>query len=140
MSETSIEAVKVHVASSDVPMGGTPRRQVVTIFRTIVLTADNPWSELVPQNPNRHSWQFTAGQQNATVAANDVVIGSNQGDIKQAAATAEALNMAGKFIPAATLGYTSPQFYGSNAVWIAVLGASPTYPMYIGVADHVYAD
>lgn len=135
--------VPVHILSAEagLQLGGMPRRpHIVTIYRTIVLTADNPWSELVPQNHQRHSWQFTGGQGSATLAANDVLIGANQGDIMQAAAKAETLNLPGKFVPANTLGYTSPMFYGHNAVWIAVLGASPTYPMYIGVADHVYGE
>ena len=139
---TQIEPVHVHIASAEPGMVPAPprRRKVVTIYRTVVLTADNPSAQLVNENANRHSWTLTGGQQNATLAANDVCIGSNQGDIQGLTGKAEPLILPGKFIPAQTLGYEHQEFYGSNPVWVAALGASPTYPMYLGIADHVYAD
>lgn len=139
MSEET-PAVKVHMVRSDVQIGQAPPRKIITIYKTIVLTAANPYEQLVNYNPNRHAFQITGGQAGATLAANDVAIGSNQGDIQQLAGKAEPLVIPGKFIPAQTLGYTSQEFHGANPVWIVALGASPTYPMYIGVADHVYAD
>lgn len=133
--------LKVHVASAEPgTMVSTPKRKVVTLYKTVVLTAANPTAQLVNFNENRHAFQLTGGQAAATLAANDVCIGSNQGDIQNLAGKAEPLILPGKFIPAQTLGYTSAEFHGSNPVYIVALGASPTYPMYIGVADHVYVD
>jgi hypothetical protein len=138
---SGIEAVHVHLASSDVPVGQAPaHRKIVTVFRTIVLTADNPYEQAVNENPSRYCWTMTGGQASATLAANDLAVGTNQGDIQQLAGKAEALVVPGMFVPAQTLGYKEQIFFGVNPVWIVALGASPTYPMYIGIADHVYAD
>lgn len=135
---TTVEPVSVHVASMG--QGAHDRRRVVTIYKTIVLTADNPYDQFVIENPNRKSWTLVGGQQNATLAANDICIGSNQGDIQALSGKAETLIMPGKFIPAQTLGYEHQEFYGMNPVWGVALGTAPTFPMYLGIADHVYLD
>lgn len=141
MTDEARPAVRVHIGSSDVPLGAPqkPVRRVVGVYRTIVVTADNPAGELVPESPNRHSWQITGAQAGATAAANDIVIGSNRGDIFQAAGKAAPLVIPGQFIPAGALAHM-PVFYGTNAVFFGVLGAAPTYPMIISVTDHVYSE
>jgi hypothetical protein len=144
MTETQdyskVEPVQVHVTSATPGVMSGKVRRIVTIYKTLVLTADNPYDQVVNENVDRYCWTLLGGQQAATAAANDLVVGANQGDVQGLSGKAEALILPGAFIPAKIIGVSPVVFHGSNAAWVAALGVSPTYPMYLGIADHVYAD
>jgi hypothetical protein len=63
MSEDQRRAVSVHIASSDVPLGGGGARQAVTsyrpnfrtVYQTVTLTADDPCQPILPASDARDS-------------------------------------------------------------------------------------
>jgi hypothetical protein len=139
---TEAGIVPVHIASAaygTVP--GQAKRRCVAIYKTVILTADNPWEQIVNENPNRYCFTVVAGQTNGAALASDLLIGSNQGDIARYALSAEAAGaLPGTFLPAKVVGVAPVPFHGQNATWIAALQASPSFPLYVGITDFVYAD
>lgn len=69
----NIEAVRVHVASTDVQLGSPPpvRRPRRTVFTTITLTADEPAKQILPASAGRVSAQVQALDADVTLSGNE---------------------------------------------------------------------
>jgi hypothetical protein len=101
--ERALEAVHVHIASSDVPLAPAPapapkkrnRRKTVT-FRTILLSATNPTDDVWGQDESRvEGWLIQYGD-------NDFVLCQSNAQLDNAAASASFANgVPGTLIPKA---------------------------------------
>lgn len=77
---SNLEAVRVHLASSDVPLSGpAPRRKARrSVFQTITLTSDDSTQPILPASPGRVSALVQALDADVTIAAklSDAAAGS----------------------------------------------------------------
>ena len=117
--------VRVHVASSDVPMASRSRK-LVSHFGTVVLTAAIPADDLLPLDPKRVYALVQAGGNNA-------VICESLAEAQNAANQATGLpNPIGYVLP---VGNTQPtKIPGSQRMWCAA-AAYPTQVTWVAVQE-----
>lgn len=87
---SGIEAVRVHVAGSDVPLGAPapPKRTRRTVFLTVTLTADDPAQPVLPASDGRIRALVQALDADITLAATQGNAASLTGTVVPAANTA----------------------------------------------------
>lgn len=125
--ETALEAVKVHIAGSDLPLTRPEprRRRRGASLRTFVLTAADPIQQVLPQNTNRCEALIQCV--NATAKAIT---------LHQSASDAQAGGNAGITIPA---GNTGPYpLATTDAVWATA--ATADLPVTISVSSVIEGD
>lgn len=144
MSDTCEQpkAVRVHVASSDVPTSTSQRKLLHVSYNTVVLTAANPYQQIVGLSKERAFWTVTAGGKDATLPTCDFTLCDKEAEAAKQAGTAESGSViSGKFIPGNVVGYTIHQQFGLEAVWIAAIGAKAAdgtaFPIYVGIAEYI---
>lgn len=69
---TDYESIRVHLASSDVPLPPAAPKQYRTVFMTITLTADDPVQPLLPASDDREIAYVQA-------LDNDITLGNSRG-------------------------------------------------------------
>ncbi len=140
------QAVHVHIKSSEVPFVAATRRQVLHVsYTTVVLTAANPYSQLVGLARNRKLFVIVAGGANATAPTCDFVICDKEAEAnKQSGAAESGSAISGQFLPGNIIGYTEHKQYGVEQAWIAAVGSKAAdgtaFPIYVGVAEYMYDD
>lgn len=122
MSDETRPAVRVHIGSSDVPLGAPAparRRRSVT-FRTIVLSSDVPVDQVMQPDPNRVIAYVQAG-------GADVVLTKSKGDAQANTRDASYSAPVGTLLP---FGNTVPYPLETNdEVWVG----SAVYPAQVSV-------
>lgn len=115
-------AVKVHLASSDVPLGQPGARSCAVVPRTVVLTEDDPAQLIAPQNPDR---EFIG----ICCFANPAVLSLSKGDAQAPGNLADTITAPnGALIPAGQYIWLPG---ADNPLW----ASAGTYPTMISVIE-----
>lgn len=115
-------AVSVHVASSDVPLGGPAMGpDLVVVPHTVSITSDEPARQLCQPNPGRKFIGICA-------FTNTVVISRSKGDAQAPGNTASSITQPnGAIIPSGVYVW----FEATNELWVS----TGTYPTLVSVLE-----
>jgi hypothetical protein len=120
MTTPDVEAVKVHIQSSSVPLASPPRDRIRTEFLTETVDDNNTVRPLLPDAPDRVCAYIQA-------SGGDVYLCDSKGKAVQAADTTNSeLGALLKAITGTSVGSGPWPIHGQGAVWIAQAVAAST--------------